>query len=213
MLGSRRVACKLGELFLEGEELDKDLALAEKWLLHAANDGISSACWTLGREYASGSRFRQDVDAATHWLKLAAQSSKSAGFDLAAFYTDGKIVPVDFDEALKWLRHATASDHFQEEALKCVTEKFCDGQFSTEQEAAAIACLTEMVNRLRIAVSDEEDLHFPHRAFRLGKHYELGIGVQSNLEEAIHWYKVAAKAGLWGAKKRLGELGIEWDNN
>jgi TPR repeat protein len=207
----RRVAYKLGNHYLTGAHLDQDLLLAEKWLLHAAHAGSASAQRTLGAEYASGLRLRKDAVAAINWYRIAAAGSqRTIGYDLAEIYADGSIAPVDFDEAIRWLRSATATGGFMEKARDIVLNKFCDGRFSTEQEAVAKACLTEMANMARALVADDGDHLFCSHAIRLAKHYDLGIGVGQDTNEAIRWYMVS---GLPGAQKRLTELGIQWEAN
>lgn len=208
--GMRRAAYKLGCYYLKGEHLDQDLALAEKWLLHAAQEGSASARQTLGEEYAYGVRFQQDANAAIHWLKLAAESYKSVGFKLVEIYLDGKITPVDFNEAIRWLRHATESGAFIEEAQKVVS-KFGDGRFNTAEAAAAELCLAQMAIRAWAAAADADHQQFAHSAFRLAKHYDLGVGVEKNMDVAICWYRKSAQQGLHGAKKRLKELDVEWE--
>lgn len=69
--GNSLTAFKLGRHFLTGEHLDQDLQLAEKWLLHSAENGGGYAQNLLADEYFSGTRFRQVTDAATRWLELA----------------------------------------------------------------------------------------------------------------------------------------------
>ncbi len=61
------------------------------------------------------------------------------------------------------------------------------------------------------AAADADDQQFAYKAFRLAKHYDLGVGVERNMDVAILWYRKSAQQGLYGAKKRLKELGIEWE--
>ena len=110
--------------------------MAEKWILHSAERGYSSAQSLLGTEYASGARLRQDANAAIHWLALAAQNSTSAGVKLAEVYLEGKIVPRNLDESLKWLTYA-ADGGFGSRAMKLVAAKCFDGRFNAAEACTA----------------------------------------------------------------------------
>lgn len=211
-LGWSTAAYKLGSEYLYGKQLPQNLALAEKWLLQAAHAGHGSAQLVLGQEYASGARLRQDADAAIYWLKLSAVHSKSTGLKLAEIYLDGKIVPRNFDEAIKWLNLA-ADGVFRNQAMKLAAEKCAGGQFSATEVVATQAWLVEMAAQAYETVSDEK---YPAReainAFDLGELYELGLGVEPDMEEAVALYIHAAELGNQKAQTRLDELGIDWEN-
>lgn len=68
-LGQSRAAFSLGRLLLMGENLPQNLALAEKWLLQAANSGNVHAQMLLGIEYESGNRFQKNNELADYWCQ------------------------------------------------------------------------------------------------------------------------------------------------
>ena len=78
---------------------------------------------------------------------------------------------------------------------------------------ATQAWLVEMAAQAYETVSDEK---YPARkainAFDLGELYELGLGVELDMENATIWYKHAAELGNNKAQTRLDELGIDWEN-
>jgi TPR repeat protein len=43
--------------------------------------------------------------------------------------------------------------------------------------------------------------------------YELGIGLEQDMDLAIHWYLRSAEQGSRKAQKRLDELGIAWNRS
>lgn len=206
-LGDRSIAYDLGALYLKGEHIDQDLQLAEKWLLHAAMKGDGSAQITLGVEYASGLRLRQDADAAIHWLELATENSKSAGLKLAEIYLDGKIIPKNFAEAIKWLTYA-ADGGFGNEAMKIAAKKCFDGRFDVAEQSVAQGWLLQMGAKAHESVADMEHAQYEFHALHLAELYELGLGVAQDREKAIYWYK---QSGLGLGKTRLRELGIDWE--
>lgn len=208
-MGDYYAARKLGQLYLKGEYLEQDLPLAEKWLLHAANAGCIGAYSVLGSEYLSGERLRQDSKAAIHWMSLEARSSGQACIKLASIYLDGKITPRNFDEAIKWL--TSTSEVFRNDAMKFAQKKCADGLFSAAEVAAIQSWLVAMAAKKIEAVNNEE---YPARGasnvFHLGELYELGLGVEQDMEHAVTWYTHAAELDNRKAQTRLDELGIDW---
>lgn len=209
-LGDRSIACALGALYLNGEHLDQDSHLAEKWLLHAAMEGYDSAKIVLGVEYASGLRLRQDADAAIHWLEQS--ENCAAGLRLAEIYLEGEIVPQNFEAAIKWLTHATDAGYLGNQAMKILAKNCFDGRFSTDEESAAQAWLLQMAAKAHELVADMEDSQYPRlHTFHLAELYELGLGVPQDMERAISWYKQSAELGFHEAQTRLHKLGIDWE--
>ena len=211
-LGWSGAAYKLGYEYLVGKHLPQNPELAEKWLLQAANAGHSSAKFVLGQEYASGVRLRQDADEAIHWLELATEDLKSTGLKLAEIYLDGKITSRNFDEAIKWLTLA-ADGGFKNKAMKLAAEKCAGGQFNPTEVFATQSWLVEMAAKTIESVSD---MKYPAReainAFDLGELYEIGLGVEQDMEHAVTWYTHAAELDNRKAQTRLDELGIGWEN-
>jgi TPR repeat protein len=209
-MGARWTAYRLGTLYLKGELLDQNLPLAEKWLLRSANDGYNSAMVLLGTEYASGARLRQDANAALHWLAMATKSLPRTCVKIAEIYLDGKILPKNFDEAIKWLNGAADGESFRNEAMKLVSEKCFDGRFSAAQESAARSWLAQMAATTLESVADMTKPWVSHTALYLAELYELGLGVEQDRAKAIYWYQQSAALGLYAAQQRLKELGIDW---
>lgn len=210
-MGDYYAASKLGQHYLKGEYLDQNIQLAEKWLLYAANAGCIGAYSVLGSEYLSSGRFQQDSKAAIHWMGLEALHSGRACIKLASIYLDGKITPRNFDEAFKWL--TSTSDVFRNDAMKFANKKCADGLLSQTEVVTTQAWLTAMATKTCEAVSDEK---YPvceaFNAFDLGELFELGLGVEPDMNNAITWYKHAAELDSRKAQTRLDELGIVWKN-
>ncbi|MHB1293221.1 MAG: tetratricopeptide repeat protein, partial [Sulfuricella sp.] len=155
-------------------------------------------------------RLRQDTSAAIHWLELAAENSSFASLKLAEIYLDGKIIPKNFEAAIKWLTHA-ADGGFRNNPMKIVAEKCFDGRFSAAEEFAAQAWLEQMVVTSREAVVDSEDDRFAQNACHLAELYKLGLGVEKDIGKAIYWYKQSAEQGNGPAQYQLNEFGIDWE--
>ena len=209
-LGWSTAAYKLGYEYLVGKHLPQNLTLAEKWLLQAANAGYSSAQNTLGSEYASGNRLKQNAEAAIYWLKLAAEHSQFTGLKLAEIYLDGKIAPRDFEESIKWLTHASEIGTSRNYAMNMVAHKCFDGRFNAAEESTAHAWLVQMATKAIEAVADTENRSAAANAYYLAALFELGLGVEQDMEKAIYWYRQSAEQEFYNAKTRLHELGIDW---
>lgn len=211
-LGDLSAAAGLGFHYLRGEHIGQDLQQAEKWLLHAAKGGHTGAMQMLGAEYACGERLRPDTRGAIQWLELAAQRETSTGLKLAEIYLDGKIIARDIQEAIRWLDYATNRGFFITKAMTLVATRCSDGGLSLLDESAARAWMQRMVDRAIAAVADNEEAGLDFNALRLAELYDLGLGVEKDMEKAIYWYTQSAKHGLDKSKSRLKELGVDWES-
>jgi len=200
----RSVSFTLCKHYLEGKHLPKNLELAEKWLSQSAKKGYNPAQFLLGMEYASGIRLHQDSNAAIYWLSKATESGSKAHIELAKIYFGGKITSRDFDKAMNWLSRLRDKKDFRwNDAMKLIAEKCFDGRFNTKQETTAQEWIEETAFMLQKRVSDTDDHMYMCRAYYLAELYELGLGVEKNIEKAIYWY---SQSGSARAKDRLLEL-------
>jgi uncharacterized protein len=107
--GSFGGAFSLAHLYLDGEHLDRDLGLAERMLLDAANAGNLDSQRLLAFEYKSGKRLKKDTAAALHWLKMAEQDSDSSNlsrYQLGYFYEHDADDAPNYAEAMQWYNSA-----------------------------------------------------------------------------------------------------------
>ena len=109
---------------------------------------------------------------------------------------------------MKWLNHAAIS-LFPNRSMKIIA-KYFDGRLSNAEQSAAKSWLARMAARALESVADMKAPRFDSDALNLAELYELGLGVEQDREKAIYWYKQSAQSGLWAAKKRLQELGVDW---
>ena len=106
----------LARLYLFGEHLDQDLALAERMLLEAANAGNLYSQRLLAVEYTSGKRLKRDTAAALQWLKIAEQNSDSSKlgdqYQLGYFYEHNADDAPNYAEATRWYREAADAGNY-----------------------------------------------------------------------------------------------------
>jgi TPR repeat protein len=114
--GSFLAADSLARLYLDGEHLDQDTALAERMLLDAASAGNLDSQRLLAFEYTSGNRLKKDTAAALHWLKAAEQNTRSSKltdqYQLGYFCEHHADDGPNFPEAIAWYcKAADAGDY------------------------------------------------------------------------------------------------------
>ena len=206
----KRDAEYLASLYLKGELLEQNFQLAEKLFLVAAEAGNEGAKLKLGSEYLNGKKFEQNVSKAIYWLELAAKTLSSPKLLLAEIYFDGIFVKKDFSIAMYWIQSIKipAARQFSNNAMKLVNKKCFDGRFSKSEEELAKEWLHKMVSAAHELIADQDNDDYPSRAYFLAEIFELGLGVELNMDKAIHWYKKAATHGYQMAKTRLLELGV-----
>ena len=196
------------EHYLVGEHLPQDLASAERWLLHSANAGYDSAQLTLGVEYTTGARFKQNADAAIHWLTEASKNRGLAALRLGEIYRKGEIVLRNPELAIKWFTDAAAYYYTQLRAMKALGAMYASGEAGTIDLKTANEWYGRVVQiceeKLSEALPNPSDY-----AYELAELYDLGTGVQRNTEKAIDLYSQAARKGHDKAIRRLNEMGID----
>lgn len=94
---------QLGERYLTGEGVSKDVKTALKWLEQSADAGHTEAAEKLGRLYLGGRGVPRDSKQAATWYKLAAErGSASAQTQIARMYLGGVGVFKDPVQAQFW---------------------------------------------------------------------------------------------------------------
>lgn len=109
--GDTVAAYALGTLYLNGDGVGRNPAMAAAWFGRAAEAGHADAQTRLGDAYRLGIGVPTDIDAALGWYRKASDGgSAAAAFTLARLYRLGDGVRRDYDRALKWLNIAAARE-------------------------------------------------------------------------------------------------------
>ena len=86
MQGNPYAAYQLGKLYLQGEQVQKDVAKTLEYLSQSAEQGNQYAQYTLGKLYLMGEEVAQDREQAYSWLwESASQENEYAEFLLDHF--------------------------------------------------------------------------------------------------------------------------------
>ncbi len=104
---------KLGEVFLNGDLVARDIKRATKWLRKAANAGAMSSQLFLARMFLNGEGVEKNIAEAIDWYKLAAeQNSVSAQYQLGIIYGQ-QGAQQNLPESIRWLERAAKNNHVQ----------------------------------------------------------------------------------------------------
>ena len=123
--------------------------------------------------------------------KLAEQGHQWAQRRLGLIYAEGKGVPQDFEEAVKWYRLAAAQGNVPAQYSLGLAYEKGQGVRQDYQEG---------MKWYRIAAAREDEW----AQTRLGSIYAEGKGVPQDYQEAVKWYRLAAAQGYAPAQSSLG---------
>ena len=133
-----------------------------------------------------------DVEELKRTRRLAEQGQQWAQRRLGSMYAEGKGVPQDYREAVKWYRLAAAQGNAPAQySMGMAYEK---GQGVPQD-------YSEAVKWYRLAAEREDDW----AQTRLGSLYAEGKGVPQDYEEAVKWFRLAAAQGSAQAQSSLGQ--------
>lgn len=105
----------LGIMYANGQEVEKNVMEAIRFLRLAAEQGHLDAQFNLGRTYMSGNY----IEEALYWYaKAAAAGHRASQNNIGRLYALGKGVPQDYVQAYKWwLLSARQGDQIAEKNL------------------------------------------------------------------------------------------------
>jgi TPR repeat protein len=105
--GDSEAAFALATLYLNGDGVTRNTAMAAGWFRRAADAGHADAAYNLGNAYRLGLGTPKDINRALDWYTRAADDgSMVAAFTLGKIYRLGDGVRRDYRLAINWLRVA-----------------------------------------------------------------------------------------------------------
>lgn len=109
--GDDDAAVALGTLYLNGDGVERNPAMAAGWFGRAAEAGNAIAAYHMGNAYRLGLGMPADVPTAIRWYEVAAGNGHAeAAFTLSRLYRLGDGVRRDYSQALAWLERAIDDD-------------------------------------------------------------------------------------------------------
>ncbi|MDH5547193.1 MAG: sel1 repeat family protein [Gammaproteobacteria bacterium] len=160
-----------------------------------SDERLSSAQLNIARALDKGTGVPENEAEMVRWyISAARQGNADAQFNLGVLYMQGRGVNRDTQEGLRWFNAAASQGHqLSKDYLQLWNN---DPDNSSLGGSIAVTWLKENARNW-----DLESL------FLLGQIYEMGRGVNQNLNEAKLWYRLAAEGGHREAKRRLDQIG------
>lgn len=196
----------LGQLYLAGTGVEKNLAEAFRLLNSAAHNGHAAAQCRLAGMYASGTHVAKDVLSAAWWLlRSAVRGNAEAQFNLGRMCAAGIGVDKNAAEAIWWLHAAAEQGNAN---AKAMLEK------SNNPKARPATLQDAAVHTLRELAQRE----YPYAMHCLGHAYYAGTlycggSLPQDKAEAQQWYqktfllmKKLAEQGEAEAQMRLFQM-------
>lgn len=189
--GDPEASLALGMLYLNGDGVDRNLAMALGWFQRAARQGSALAAYQLGNAHRLGLGTPIDVEQAIAWYSRAANDGvPEAATALAQIYRLGDGVRRDYAMAIRWLKVAASDAHAP--ALHDLGMLHLDG-IGVPQDTAVARTYLERAAR---------DGHIPAR-------YDLALlllgGSKSEQAEGAEMLLAVADAGFGPAQRDLAK--------
>ena len=205
----------LGKLLIVGANVEQDVLTGIAWLEKAASERNSFALYFLGKTYLQGIYVEQDIDKAITYLYLASEGNNHfAEYALGKLLINGKVVQQDVSAGLDFIKKS-ADGNFKP-AQYYYGKLLFMGEFVNKNIPLAIEYLTACVDdddkyasyllgRIYQTEQGYVDYkkaieYFVHSAdngndfayYQLGKMYLYGLGVDSNLSQAVSLLQISA---------------------
>lgn len=179
----------------EGYGTGKDDAEAFYWYRRAAEQGNRSAQNNLGEHYYYGRGIARDFGKAAMWYKKAAdQGHISAMFNIGWCYEHGEGVATNRSLALDYYRKSAAGGNKNARQRLAELGESVSSYASTSTTTAS----NSHVNASTLANAQSGD---EVSQFVVGRQYFD----DGNYEQALYWWRTAAKQGYGKASLQLGE--------
>lgn len=227
-LGDSSAMSAVGDLYYNGQGVEKNYQIAIEWFKKAADLGNSYAHYSIGWQYQFGQGVNQDYQTAMEWYKKAADLGNAKAMSkIGDLYYNAQGVGKDFQKAMKWYR--LAADKGNTDAMCCIGKmyRYANGVQTDYQEsrrwyllAADQGNTNAMIEVASSYLSppqwrdDQEAFNWyclaaekgnAEAMFSLGVFYEHGQGntIAKDFKKAQVWYKRAAELGHEHAKRNL----------
>jgi hypothetical protein len=105
--GDDQAKYELGQLYLEGKNVEQNIEAAKQWFNSAAIQGNSNAQFTLGQMFMNGTAGAKDHTEAAKWFQQAAENGNfQAQYNFGGMYIIGLGVKKDYKRAASWTQKA-----------------------------------------------------------------------------------------------------------
>ena len=194
----------LGNMYRNGEGVERDENKAVKWYRKAAEQGDGNAQYNLGLMYEMGRGiYRDEKKAVKCYRRAAEQGLARAQLCLGLMYECGTGVEQDDTKAAAWYRKAAEQGDPDAQCNLGVMYEYGTGV--EQDETKAVAWYRKAAEQ-----------GYARAQCNLGVMYEFGTGVEQDETKAVTWYRKAAEQGYAPAQCNLGVMykfgtGVEQD--
>jgi len=188
MDGRAEAQMLMGQLYLKGEGVEKDVSLAIYWYEKAAEQGFTPAQFIIGSMYYEGKVTAKDYQKAWRWLSAAHQSGNlktQVMLDNLLPLENGDVVNIT--DSLTILEAAASRGEIKAQLL--LAKKQLLGIDVKQDKAKAVQAVTDLAQQGYIKAQKY-----------LGEMYAIGDGVTQDYIEAYAW------SMAYSGSKELGGL-------
>ncbi len=190
--GDADARMRLGLMFYEGEEVQRDHGEAARWFRLAANDDVPAGQAALGYLHEQGLGVTQDFGQALTWYRRAAEEKHPwAQYRLGMMYRDGRGVTRNSDEAVRLL---TAAAKQGDVAGRFHLGEMYENGWGVAQNAAAAS---EWYRKAA-------EQNYERAEYNLAVLYRDGRGVPKDPAQAAYWFERSALKGYAQSQYALG---------
>lgn len=184
---------RLGKMFLQGEDVSKNVDYALRWLEESVSENNGFAEYLLGKTYLKGENVERDLLHAEELLqKSSMRGNRYAKYTLGKAYLDGELFPQNIPEALKLITE-TADKYFAP-AQYLLGKLLYGGEILPQNLKKAIEYLEKAAEQKN-----------PYAAYLAGK-IRLTENAVKDISKAIRNFEIAAENGNDFAEYQLGKL-------
>jgi TPR repeat protein len=213
--GDVRAMTAFGYVAFTGFGTPQNTEVGLTWLKLAGEEGDSEAQLLLGAIYDSGWAVEADDAEALKWYALAAERGDSlARFMQACQHALGESGPLDLVNAARYYRMAAASGFAEAQAVldnRHINLSGDDSGLRWKQglvekrpryAGERLERFSRMVETFKGAALGDVDA-----MFGVGSFYWRGDGFEKDFDQAVRWWRLAARLGHKKAKAFLARLG------
>ncbi len=190
--GDADARMRLGLMFYEGEEVQRDHGEAARWFRLAANDDLPAGQAALGYLHEQGLGVAQNFGQALTWYRRAAEEKHPwAQYRLGMMYRDGRGVTRNPDEAVRLLTAAATQGDVA--GRFHLGEMYENGWGVPQNPAAASEWYRKAAEQ-----------NYERAEYNLAVLYRDGRGVPRDPEQAAYWFERSALKGYALSQYALG---------
>jgi TPR repeat protein len=186
---------RLGQAYVRGIGVKKDLTKALEFIKQAADQGHAEAIGGVGYFHANGFGVKKDLAAAAEWFRKGAEKGGAkAQLNYGQALLNGRGVPTDEAGGLKWIEKALA--------LGLPHAWFIKGEFYYH----GIHGHQQSYTKAREHLQKAADADHASAENMLGSMYQEGLGEPADLAKAEYWFRKSAEQGDPKGMSNLGQL-------